>query len=186
MSELPHSDDQSPANPFWLNAVQTLTACNMLAILVPCVVALFNPNDLEMYLGFLLFLTPFSAPFFWVFWKLSAWPDARTIKRALAIAASWAFVVLIPSLLLAWDTADDRYSGRTNGPSRPDSRLDQDLSLHEARSLRRSYIDASSRGGASGPHLPYDPRNPSWPRPILNQRNKANHARVPINAVAGN
>jgi len=113
VSALPYSDDQSPANPFWLNAVQTLTACNILAILVPCVVALFNPNDLHMYLGFLLFLTPFSAPFVWVFWKLSAWPDARTIKRALAIAASWAILVLIPSLLLAWDTADDRYSGRT-------------------------------------------------------------------------
>lgn len=84
----------------------------MLAILVPGVAALFNPNDLQMYLGFLLFLTPFSAPFVWVFWKLSALPDARTIKRGLAIAASWAFLVLIPSLLLAWGTADDRYSRR--------------------------------------------------------------------------
>jgi hypothetical protein len=108
-----HFEDQSPANPFWLNAVQTLTACNMLAILVPCVAALFNPNDLQWYVGFLLFLTPFSTPFVWVFCKLSALPDARTIKRGLAIAASWAFLALIPSLLLAWDTADDRYSRRT-------------------------------------------------------------------------
>jgi len=106
------SNDQSSANPFWLNAVHTLTACNMLAVLVPCVGALFDPNDLQKYLGFLLFVTPFSAPFVWVFWKLSAWPDARTTKRALAIAASWAFLALIPSLLLAWNTAEDRYSER--------------------------------------------------------------------------
>jgi hypothetical protein len=85
----------------------------MLAVLAPCVAALLNPNDLQMYLGFLLFLAPFSVPFVWVFWKLSARPNARTTKRALAIAASWAFLVLIPSLLLAWDTADDRYSGHT-------------------------------------------------------------------------
>ena len=100
LTALLDADDQSPANPFWLNAVQTFAACNMLAILVPCAVALFHKNDLQTYLGFLLFLTPFSAPFVWVFWKLSAWPDERTIKRALAIAASWAFLVLIPSLLL--------------------------------------------------------------------------------------
>jgi hypothetical protein len=55
-----YSDDQSPANPFWLNAVQT---CNMLAILVLCGTALFNPNDVQMYLGFLLFLTPILSAF---------------------------------------------------------------------------------------------------------------------------
>lgn len=165
-----------PASPFWLNAVQTLTACNMLAILVACVVALFNPNNLQMYLGFLLFLTPFSAPFVWIFWKLSAWPDARTIKRALAIAASWAFLVLIPSLLLAWGTADDRYSGRTTANAAIISTVQVALILASIktylsmkRDRRHSYIDASSRSGATGPHLPYDPRNPAWPRPVLKQ-----------------
>ena len=108
----PHSD-QSPTNPFWLNAVQTLASCNMLLILVPCVGALFNPHDLQMYLGFLLVLTPFSVPFAWIFWKLSAWPDARTTKSALAMAASWGLLGLISSLLLAWGTFRDRDSERT-------------------------------------------------------------------------
>lgn len=101
-----------PVDAFWLNAVQTLTACNMLAIFVPFAVALiYDPRD-SWYLGFFLSLTPFWAPFVWVFWRLTGRRDALTIKRNLALAASWAFLIFVPSSMLLSASVNESDSAR--------------------------------------------------------------------------
>lgn len=42
MSNSPLYPSDPPANPFWLNAIQTLTACNMLAIFVPWAISMMR------------------------------------------------------------------------------------------------------------------------------------------------
>lgn len=101
MSNSPLCPSDPPANPFWLNAVQTLTACNMLAIFVPWAISMMRGEPgAWTQVGFLLFLTPFWAPFVWAFWRLSAHPDALTVKRSLALAGSWALLVFVPTSML--------------------------------------------------------------------------------------
>ena len=108
MPTVPNCPSNPPLNPFWLNAVQTLVACNMLAIFVPFAIALIgSPTDLWRSLGFLLSLVPFWAPFVWVFWRLSARADALTVKRSLALAASWAFLVFALASMSFWAAVND-------------------------------------------------------------------------------
>lgn len=87
----------------------------MLAIFVPWAISMMRGGpDAWTHVGFLLFLTPFWAPFVWVFWHLTAHPDALTVKRSLALVGSWAFLVLVPTSTLLWESLNDLYSARTS------------------------------------------------------------------------
>lgn len=115
MSTLAQASDSQAASAFWLNAVQTLTACNMLAVFVPFAIAVISPSHTNV--GIFLFVAPFSAPFVWVFLRLAARPDVLTIKRSLALAASWALLILVPSSMLLFESIREGDSPRITANS---------------------------------------------------------------------
>ena len=115
MSTLAQASDSQAASAFWLNAVQTLTACDMLAVFVPFAIAVISPSHTNV--GIFLFLAPFSAPLVWVFLRLAAHPDVLTIKRSLALAASWALLILVPSSMVLFESISEGDSPRITANS---------------------------------------------------------------------
>jgi type IV pilus assembly protein PilA len=89
------ASELSTANPFWLRVVRMLCVSNLLAIFVPlALMLLLHSNGRWDILIVLLICSPIWAPFAWAFWRLSTNPDSFIVRRALILAASWAFLVL--------------------------------------------------------------------------------------------
>jgi type IV pilus assembly protein PilA len=95
--------EPAPADSFWLRSVRLLCACSLLAIVVPWAVMLVrDPTGRWSSLLVLLVFSPIWAPYAWVFCRLSANPDSFNIRRSLILIASWAFLVLFLSSILAF------------------------------------------------------------------------------------
>lgn len=96
-----------PANPFWLNAVQILCACTLLAILMFLLMGQSGSVGWSI-LWVPLFFSPLWSPFAWILWRLSSDPDDFILRRALILAASWALLILVLTSIILFALLDDR------------------------------------------------------------------------------
>jgi hypothetical protein len=77
-----------------LRAVRALALCSLLALLVPCCVALF---ELGLRFGMLclILLGPLWLPYVWLIWVLRSNDNARAVKKALAVTIGFGALILI-------------------------------------------------------------------------------------------
>ena len=77
-----------------LRAVRALALCSLLALLVPCCLALFELG-LRFTMVLLILLCPLWLPYAWLIWALRSNDNTRAVKKALAVTVGFGALILI-------------------------------------------------------------------------------------------